>query len=200
METDEIFAQMAQRYDAEERVHNAGIIAQQMRLALSDTQNKTALDYGCGTGLIGLALASLFGQMLLVDSSPQMIAVVENKIADAGLANTRTLCANFCEHTPQGVSADYILVSQVLLHVPNYSLLLQQFFALLNPGGHLLVVDFDKNENIVSDKVHNGFNQSQLQQLCLQVGFASASSQTFYHGKNMFMRQDASLFILHATK
>lgn len=34
--------------------------------------------------------------------------------------------------------------------------------------GHLLVVDFDKNDKVVSELVHNGFDQEQLGELMLR--------------------------------
>lgn len=48
------------------------------------------------------------------------------------------------------IQIDYIVVSQVLLHIKEY-------VSLLKPDGYLVIIDFDKNENISSDKVHNGF-------------------------------------------
>jgi len=73
METNDIFEQMACRYDTEDRVNTAKIIVQAVRSELVDTKGKTALDYGCGTGLVGFCLINLFKSMLFVDSSPQMI-------------------------------------------------------------------------------------------------------------------------------
>lgn len=48
---DNIFEQMANRYDTEERKELAKIIANAIRPELQNSQTKTLLDYGCGTPL-----------------------------------------------------------------------------------------------------------------------------------------------------
>jgi ubiquinone/menaquinone biosynthesis C-methylase UbiE len=200
METRDIFEQMASQYDTEERKSIAHIIAQEVRSELSNTKNLSALDYGCGTGLVGLELVDMFRTMLFVDTSAQMIAQVQRKIEKAHISSASTLCCDFCEGCPLDVKADYVLMSQVLLHVKDYALLLNRLYQILNQKGHLLVIDFDLNERIVSDKVHNGFEQSELIFLFKQIGFSSVHAHTFYHGQKMFMKEDASLFLLHAQK
>jgi ubiquinone/menaquinone biosynthesis C-methylase UbiE len=200
METREIFDRMAGGYDTKIRVHNAKIVSDKIRAELSDTQDKSALDYGCGTGLVGLALADLFKSMLLVDASPPMVAQVQAKILAAHIDTASARCMDFCANPPAGISADVILMSHVLLHVPDYPLLLSRLFDVLIPGGRLLLVDFDKNENITSDLVHPGFDQPELIRLLRRIGFADAKSHTFYRGPKLFMNEDASLFFLIAAK
>jgi ubiquinone/menaquinone biosynthesis C-methylase UbiE len=200
METRDIFEQMAGQYDTEERKSIARIAAQEVRGELTNTMHLSALDYGCGTGLLGLELVDMFKTMLFVDTSVQMIAQVERKIEQAHISTAGTLCSDFCMEPPSHVKADYVLMSQVLLHVKDYALLLNRLYHVLNPNGHLIVIDFDANKRIVSDKVHPGFEQSQLMLLLRQIGFASVHAHTFYHGQKMFMKEDASLFLMHAQK
>lgn len=196
----DVFEEMARRYDTGERVEMAGIIARAIRSALADTQAKKAMDYGCGTGLIGLALNDLFASMLLVDTSPQMIAQVDRKIESAHIPHATTLCADFTRQAPPGIRVDCILLSQVLLHVPDCALLLRRLHGLLSPAGQLILVDFDANENVPSDRVHPGFDQASLLLLLQSIGFASTHAHTFFHGQKIFMNQDASLFLLDAAK
>ena len=200
METRDIFEQMAGQYDTEERKSIAHIIAQKMRSELSDTKHLSALDYGCGTGLVGLELVDMFRTMLFVDTSEQMIAQVRRKIENAHICTAGTLCCDFCVEPPPHMKADYILMSQVLLHVREYALLLGRLYDVLNENGHLLIVDFDLNERIVSDKVHPGFDQKELMLRLKQIGFASVYAHTFHHRQKMFMKEDASLFLMHAQK
>lgn len=200
METKDIFDRMARRYDTPERIKTARIIGQAVRNELSGAQAQSVMDYGCGTGLVGFTLIDTVGSMLFVDASPQMIAIVQQKIEDQHIDNARALCADFLVDPPTHTMADYILLSQVLLHVRNFSTLLKTLYRALMPGGHLILVDFDKNERVASDMVHNGFDQQALLQLLLGIGFDSATSHTFHEGERLFMQQDASLFIMHARK
>jgi ubiquinone/menaquinone biosynthesis C-methylase UbiE len=193
----EKFNQMANRYDTPDREEIAGIIAGAVRPYIVNGKDKRAIDFGCGTGLVGLRLLNEFKSMLFIDAAENMVEMVKLKIQASGVRNAETLCCDMTECHKE-LSADYILMSQTLLHIKEIERVLSVLYRILNKGGHLLIVDFDKNERVVSDEVHNGFVQNQLIETVKKVGFASATSKTFYHGSRMFMNQDASLFILEA--
>lgn len=200
METRAIFARMASWYDTEERVQMAGVIAEAIRRELRDCSGGSALDYGCGTGLIGLALADAFDSMLLVDSVPEMVLQVQRKIDAAGIRSAAVQRMDFAERVPEGLQVDCAMMSQVLLHVKDVQGMLQSLCAAIRPGGRLIVVDFDFTERVISDKVHPGFEQAALVRACRDAGFSAAMSYTFCHGKACLMNEDASLFLLHARK
>lgn len=200
MERNDIWEQIASRYDTDSRIDVANIIIQVVRSELKETKEKTALDYGCGTGLIGLGLTDQFKSILFVDPSAQMIDQVNRKIEFGQIERASTLCCDFLEQVPNELQVDYVILSQVLLHIKNSRSILAGLYDVLKKDGHLLVIDFDKNESIISDQVHNGFEQKELIKLLKEIGFSSASSRTFYHGKGIFMNKDASMFILNAAK
>ncbi|MEA4895621.1 MAG: class I SAM-dependent methyltransferase [Oscillospiraceae bacterium] len=200
METSGIWEAMASRYDTDDRVGIANKIAEAIREELSGMEGETAIDYGCGTGLVGMELLDLFHSVLFVDPSARMIEQVDRKIAEGHIQQARTMCCDFLNELPNGLQADYVILSQVLLHIPDIRSILSKLYDVLKKDGHLIVVDFDKNETVVSQTVHNGFRQKELIQLLREIGFASASAHTFHHGKGIFMNKDASLFILAAIK
>ncbi|MGX7151068.1 class I SAM-dependent methyltransferase [Enterococcus ureasiticus] len=195
-----IFDRIAQHYDSPKQLELASIITKGIQTELGDTTGKTGLDYGCGTGLIGLQISDEFEEMLFVDPSKEMIHVVDQKIAQMNRINVKTVVGSFSNEDTLNIKADLIIVSLVLLHVPDTLDILKSLYQALNPKGHILVVDFDKNENINHEKVHNGFSQLELKTQLEKIGFKSISSRTFYHGQNIFMNQDASMFILNAEK
>lgn len=195
-----VFDEMATRYDTAERAWVADIIAQKFRENLAGCEGKTAVDYGCGTGLVGLQLAGCFASLLMVDASAPMVEQVRHKIEKEHLKNVKTLYADFAADAPAGLSADVIFMAQVLLHIRDTEGILQKLHSLLRPNGRLLVVDFDKKESIQDDRVHNGFLQADLIGLAKRCGFQKVRAETFYRGKRMFMNQDASLFFLEAEK
>lgn len=200
MDTRAIFDSFAQRYDTEERIMVTNKIAGAIRSEISNAQNSSAMDYGCGTGLVGIELIDLFGSILFVDASLNMIDQVERKIEIGGYSNAETLCSDFCLEEPPPVKMDYIFLSQVLLHVKNIPLLLDRLFSILNEGGCLIIVDFDKNPLVPSDKVHNGFTHEEIIEMVQRAGLGEAEVRTFYQGENLFMNKDASLFLLKAFK
>lgn len=196
----EIFEAMADKYDIPERIETARVAADAIRKYIVSGKDKTAIDFGCGTGLVGMELLDDFNSMIFLDTSQNMLEQINKKIADLDISDASTLRFDFETESAADIRADYIFMVQVLLHINDTEAILSRLYEVLNPGGHLLIVDFDKNENVVSDKVHNGFVQEELIRLMAGIGFKEIKSETFYAGNKMFMNQDASLFILDSKK
>jgi len=196
----DIFEAMANRYDTAERIEIAGLTANAMREYIVDGKAKSAIDFGCGTGLVGIDLLNDFQSMVFLDTSPNMLEQLQQKFADANIQHAQTLCFDFETAFQSDIHADYVLMAQVLLHINDVELVLARLYEALNPEGHLLIVDFNKNEAIISDKVHNGFDQEKLIELMTKIGFKEIKAKTFYTGNKIFMNQDSSLFILDAKK
>jgi len=194
------FEMIANIYDTPERIQIAKVSSDAIREYLVDAKSKNAIDFGCGTGLLGLNLLNDFHSMLFLDTSPNMINQIKQKISDFNIQNADTLCFDFEKEGLSDLRADYIFMAQVLLHIDDYKFVLSRLFDALNEGGHLLIVDFNKNENIVSDLVHNGFHQDELTDMMTKMGYENIQSKTFYTGSKIFMGQDASMFILDAQK
>jgi len=194
-----VFEQMAKRYDTEERVELAKVIVKEVRPELRNSKSKSLIDYGSGTGLISLELSDLVDSILLVDSSKQMLEVAKAKISHKGITNSKVLYSDFTQETPE-LKADIVLMSLVLLHIPDTKKIIQELFNILNSGGNLIIIDFDKNDKINHPKVHNGFSHEELKKRLSEVGFKSIEIKTFYYGNRIFMNQDASMFISSSIK
>lgn len=194
-----VFEQMAKKYDTEERMELAKVIVKEVRPELQNSLSKSLIDYGSGTGLVSLELSDLVDSILLVDSSEQMLEVAKAKIPLRGITNSKVLYSDFTQETPE-LKADIVLLSLVLLHIPDTNKISQKLFNILNDDGKLIIIDFDKNDQIYHPKVHNGFSHDDLKNRLSEVGFNSIEIKTFYHGKGIFMKQDASMFISSCTK
>lgn len=194
-----VFEQMAKRYDTEDRIELANIIVKEVRPQLQNSKTKTLIDYGSGTGLISLELTDLVDSTLLVDSSNQMLEVAQAKISHKEIDNAKVLYSDFTQETPE-LKADIVLVSLVLLHIPDTTKILRELYNILNDDGKLIIIDFDKNDKINHPMVHNGFEHNELKQKLQEVGFAATTIETFHHGNRIFMNQDASMFISTSVK
>jgi len=194
-----VFEQMAKRYDTEERIELAKVIVNEVRQELRNSQSKSLIDYGSGTGLISLELSDLVNSILLVDSSKQMLEVAKAKISRKGIANAKVLYSDFTQETPE-LKADIVFMSLVLLHIPDTNKILQELFGILNDDGKLIIIDFDKNDKIQHPNVHNGFSHEELKKRLTDIGFKSTEMKTFFHGQRIFMNQDASMFISSSIK
>lgn len=196
----EKFEMIANTYDTPERIQVAKVTSDTIRNYIVDGKNKTAIDFGCGTGLVGLNLVNEFQSILFLDTSEKMIGQVKRKIIDLNLPNASTLSYDLEEKAVADLRADYIFMAQVLLHIEDTELILARLLDMLNEAGHLIIVDFDKNGKVTSPMVHNGFHQAELTDRMEKLGYRDIQSETFYHGSKLFMGQDASMFILDARK
>ncbi|TCJ03924.1 class I SAM-dependent methyltransferase [Cytobacillus praedii] len=194
-----VFEQMAKRYDTVERMELAKVIVKEVKTELQNSKSKSLIDYGSGTGLVSLELTDLADSILLVDSSKQMLDVAKAKITLKGITNAKVLYSDFTQDTPE-LKADIVLMSLVLLHIPDTNKILHELFNILNNGGKLIIIDFDKNDKIQHPKVHNGFSYEELKRRLIEVGFKSIEIKSFYHGNKIFMNQDASMFISSSIK
>lgn len=196
----EKFEMLADVYDSTERIQIAKISSDAIREYLVDTKNKKAIDFGCGTGLVGMDLLDEFRSILFLDASQSMINQITRKITDFNIQNADTICFDFEKENGSNLHADYIFMAQVLLHISDIKLILSKLYEVLNENGHLIIVDFNKNNQIVSDLVHNGFNQKELAEIMTEIGYKNILSKTIYTGSKIFMGQDASMFILDSQR
>ena len=196
----DIFDMMATGYDTPERIRIAKIISDAVRENLDDADNKKAIDFGCGTGLVGLNLLKDFKSVLFLDSSPNMIEQINQKIKKFNITNADTLCFDLEKESITNTRADYIILAQVLLHIMDIEPVLAGLYDMLNDEGHIIIADFIKNDAVVSDIVHNGFVQEELIELMTRIGFKDIKFKPFYTGSKIFMNQDATLFILDSQK
>ena len=203
----ENFDVMAKDFDTDKRITRAKIIADKIRSHITSVHKKSAIEYGCGTGLVGLQLANDFKSLLLIDSSVEMVNQVEQKLCMINNPMISTLCCDLMEGIPENLQVDYIFSSLVLHHIKDTTDALRRFNRLLSNRGHLLIVDIDEENGgfhaMYPDfEGHNGFNHSALINLVLKAGFMAATVETFFYDTKIFEggENPYSLFILDAVK
>ena len=201
------FNLMAKDFDTDRRVERAKIIADEIRLHISDGHIKSALEYGCGTGLVGIQLINDICSLLFVDSSCAMIEQVKHKLLSLGKASDYAICHDFMEDVPQDIMVDYIFSSLVLHHIKDTRAILSRLYNILNDEGHFIMVDINSDDGSFHAKYpdfdgHHGFEQIALTSLAREVGFKKVDIKTFYHGhKTVNSKTNPySIFILDAVK
>ena len=154
---------------------------------------KTVLEFGCGTGVLGLRLAEDHAaRLLFVDTSPAMLGVLRAKLAQAAEVNVQESSATqasvpasnaqvfegeLSELPIAEASVDLAVSLMALHHVPDVPGALSRLRALLKPGGLLLLGDllpedggFHAGNNHDESACHNGFDPEALRALCLAAG------------------------------
>lgn len=181
--TTDNFAERAAKWDQNpERLAAASAFLKAAASLAGERLGGRVLDFGAGTGLIGLPLAATARRVDFVDTSAGMLEVLRAKIATLGLGNVATHLGELEELTGQALppaSFDAILTNNALHHVALIPPLLARLAALLAPGGALLVGDVAEEDgsfhapNVVP---HNGFRPEDLGALLEAAGLRVAAT------------------------
>jgi len=178
------FDSKARQWDENPVFRERGLkIAEAIREAVPLHRQMSALDYGCGTGLLSFPLRDELGAILMADSSGGMLEVVREKIAAQGVTNMTTLQLDLLADPPPAQRFDLIVTAMTLHHVPDTDSILRVFHDLLNPGGYLCIADLDQEDGSfhgIEVDVHHGFDRADLSRRAAQAGFASMRFQTVF--------------------
>ena len=142
------------------------------------------LEYGCGTGLCGLQLASEVGHLTAADTSLGMLEELRRKIQSLGMENvTPTLVAPDSWTLP-AAAYDLIFSSMVLHHIEATDILLQHFEKSLKPGGYLALADLQKEDGTFHDDptgiAHHGFDPQAIISTLNRLSFLSLKARTVH--------------------
>ncbi len=191
----EKFDQMASKYESESRVQVMDIITAEVnKLNLSGT----LLDFGCGTGNIGLSLASQFEHVYLLDPATKMQEIIRQKITSNKLENCSVLGDNLEEGNNLELKVDLIIIAQVLLHLPNYQDIISKLTLSLKPSGQLIICDYHYNPNVSNPLVHNGFKIDELGTLLEVNNFTNINYHDIYEGNQALLGSYGKMFMLSA--
>ncbi|HRX71636.1 MAG: class I SAM-dependent methyltransferase [Candidatus Competibacteraceae bacterium] len=158
-------------------------VAQAIRQQIPLAPTWRALEYGCGTGLLSFALHKDLGDITLADASPGMLAVLEGKIAAAGLLHMHPLLLDLTHDSRSAERYDLIHTLMTLHHVADTERLLQDFYALLRPGGWLAIADLDQEDGSFHGPGfigHYGFDRAVLGAQMESAGFNNIAFSTCY--------------------
>jgi len=178
------FDSKARQWDENPLFRERGLkTAEAIRKAVPLHRQMSALDYGCGTGLLSFPLKDELGTILMADSSSGMLDVVAGKIAAQGVSNMTPVKLDLLIDPPPAQRFDLIVTSMTLHHVPDPDPVLRIFHDLLKPGGTLCIVDLDKEDGSFHGPevdVHHGFDRDDLSLRAAQAGFADMQFKTVF--------------------
>lgn len=141
--------------EKEYRVILAASVTAAIRREVSLNREMHVLDFGCGTGLVSLPLAPEVALLTGVDNSAAMLEIFESKAAAMNLDNVRSLNLDLSGGDRLSGSYDLILSSMTLHHVKETTLVLQNMYDALKPGGHLCIADLDPDQGLFhADNTH----------------------------------------------
>jgi ubiquinone/menaquinone biosynthesis C-methylase UbiE len=179
------FDERAKDWDSDPmKVDRARSVAHAIRAAVDIHPGMTALEYGCGTGLLSFFLKDDFTSITLADTSEGMLEVLSDKIKAAKTANMHPVRLDLAADPLPAQKFDVTYSLMVLHHIHDTDIILRKFHETLNPGGWLVVADLDKEDGSFhtdgSKDVHLGFKRSELQKRVEAAGFGDVHFSSAY--------------------
>ena len=200
----EFFDQAARSWDDDPaKVERARVVAEQIVEQLDPSSDARLFEYGAGTGLVAQHLRDHLGALTLADNSVGMRDVMAGKVADGRLPEgTRIWDLDLAtQAVPDGERFDLAVTVQVLHHVHDLAPVLTGFAALLEPGGHLCIVDLELEDGTFHGDGFGGHHGFSREQLGGQLEAAGFTGVTFRHSYDLEKNGHAyPLFLAIATR
>jgi len=164
------------------RVQLAHAVAEAIVRQVPMSTDLDVLDFGCGTGLLALALRPLVRSVTGADTSRGMLEILEHKIRERQLEGVEI--ARLDPAAPLTLSRSFHLIasSMTLHHVPHLAPLFKFFHDHLHPGGRVALADLDREDGTfhedAADVFHQGFDRSEIMALLAEAGFLDLEATT----------------------
>lgn len=201
------FDEYAKTWDTDKRINRAKIIANEIRNSVGIDENNSAMEFGCGTGLISFNLYDRFKSIALFDSSKGMIDLLNSKIAKYEVTNMIPYHLDISNQNSLDMKFDVIHNSMALHHIHDIEAIIKNFYQMLNKDGYLCIVDLDEEDGSFHKKYsefddHNGFNQGNLKSILISAGFDDIESNSFFYDEKVIEDKKVkySLFLMKARK
>lgn len=176
------FNDIAAEWDEKpDRVAMARGVAGAMLAALGPQATGTALEFGCGTGLVTLELAPHFAHVTAMDASSGMLGILRKKCEQHGVKNVTLIEGNVPEGIPHQ-QYDVIASSMTMHHIEDVAGLLNALYVRLKPGGRVAHADLDAEDGSfhgdAQGVAHHGFERAAFERMLAAAGFGSIRIST----------------------
>lgn len=177
LKTRQFFNAVADHWDSLNREVLGGFDLPAAVAELAPSPCATAVDLGCGTGLVLERLRDRVGTLIGVDGSSRMLELARRRFAaDFGEVTNVSLRMGELDHLPlRDDEADFACLNLVLHHLSHPATTIEETRRVLRPGGLMLITDFDRHtqERMRTDYGDRwlGFDEASLRKLVEQAGF-----------------------------
>jgi ubiquinone/menaquinone biosynthesis C-methylase UbiE len=181
-------------------------ITDQIKKLIPLNKEMIALEYGAGTGIASFLLKDHLKEITLMDSSSEMVRVMDAKIKTTNSKNLKALYFDLEHSDYTDGKFDFIFNQMVFHHVTNIDNIIRKFYELLNPGGYIAIADLypeDGSFHGEGFKGYKGFDPAELSSLLIKSGFEKVSHrQCFIINKKISDTENKQfeVFLLTASR
>jgi demethylmenaquinone methyltransferase/2-methoxy-6-polyprenyl-1,4-benzoquinol methylase len=204
-----VFASVAERYDLMNDLMSGGLHRLwkgDLIAWLAPPRGATPyrhIDVAGGTGDIALRIVRAGGpgvRVELVDISPEMVAVGERRVAEAGLQDRITLQVGDAQALPfPDRTFDAYTIAFGIRNVTHIDKALREAFRVLRPGGRFLCLEFSEVDVPVLDRLYDFHSFEVIPRLGELVAGDRASYQYLIESIRRFPRQSAFAEMIRAA-
>ncbi len=132
------------------------------------------MDFGCGTGLVGLNIAPFVKKLIGADLSGKMLESFEAKAKDGSLGNTESMLLEV-DSELGALELDVIVSAMAMHHIEDPKKQFEKFSKALKSGGMLAIADLAKEDGSFhadnNGVYHFGFSPNELKAFYIENGF-----------------------------
>lgn len=142
------------------------------RLAIN--RSDSILDIGAGSGFLTIPAAGMVDETVYaLDIDQRMLKVIQAKASDRNIDNIKLLLGNIDNIPLPLESIDIVLASLILHEVEPLTRVIKQIGGVLKTGGHLLCLEYEKDERFVQGPPMNiRIKSSELEEELIKAGFS----------------------------
>lgn len=178
------FDSVAREWDNKpDRLERSMVLAEKIADALPLQPSMTAIEFGAGTGIMSFLLKNHFSEICMMDSSREMVKVMEEKVAKTADQHLKPLFFDLEKEAYTKQKVDVIFSAMVLHHVHELDFVLSRFPQMLKKDGYLAIVDLyleDGSFHSGEFKGHLGFDPDLLSDKLLALNFKDIHHEQVY--------------------
>ena len=177
--------QKAAEYDKNpNRVKSAQIIANFIEQALPLNKDFSAMEFGCGTGLVTMFLRDKLKSITAIDNSSGMLEKLKEKIHKEKVTNVTPVQVDLTGEITLPDKYDIIFSSMTFHHIEDYQFLLEKIFEMLKPNGMVAIADLEAEDgsfhSVDTEIAHKGFEKGAFAESLKKAGFVDVKCTTAF--------------------
>jgi len=142
-----------------------------------------AMELGAGTGILSFLLKDRFQKIVLMDSSPEMIRVCQEKILRQKVINLFPVYCDLEKEDYHTEAFDVIFSQMVFHHVGDIGAMARKLYGMLKEGGYIAIADLyaeDGSFHGPQFQGHKGFDAGSFCGIFESAGFKEVQYQTCF--------------------
>ncbi len=184
LQSQAFFARNAEHFKAhQELIAEYGLYSKPARELLENVQQpemSVVLEIGPGEGAFLQDLSNMFGQVVALDNSSEMLEQARQFSRHQKLDNIEFLLGTTTDALKRNIKVDAIVINMVLHHVPSPASLISDCAQLLNPGGILVISELSRHDQTWAREscgdLWLGFDSREISQWAEEAGLLEGES------------------------